>query len=92
MERRAFLDGWRGLALVLLLAGHFFPNRWINLGRLGVELYFALSGLLIGEILLVKRTSLSVFYWRRVSRVFPSLYHRYRACLVVRLPPPFFCN
>jgi peptidoglycan/LPS O-acetylase OafA/YrhL len=78
-ERVEYLDGWRGLAIVALLVGHFvnpfgFGSRLINAGRLGVELFFALSGLLIGELLFVKKVGIAAFYKRRVSRILPAFY------------------
>ena len=69
-----YLDGWRGLAIVFLLIGHFFPVPGINLGRVGVDLFFVLSGLLMSRLLFVKATPLPLFYKRRISRVFPSFF------------------
>ena len=68
------LDAWRGTALVLLFIGHFFPiYRW-DCGALGVELFFVLSGFLMGKILFVRKTPLKTFYQRRISRIFPAAY------------------
>ncbi|MFT3735397.1 MAG: acyltransferase [Rhodocyclaceae bacterium] len=67
-----YLDGWRGLAIVMLLWGHFFPVPGINLGVLGVNLFFVLSGLLMGRLLFVKQTPLPTFYRRRISRIVPA--------------------
>jgi peptidoglycan/LPS O-acetylase OafA/YrhL len=69
-----YLDGWRGLAIALLLVGHFLPVPGINLGRLGVHLFFVLSGLLMARILFVKPVPLGLFYKRRIARVFPSVW------------------
>lgn len=74
MNRSAILDGWRGVAIVSVLIGHFFPLPFFNAGRLGVELFFVLSGRLMGEILFVKKVNLPNFYWRRISRIVPVLY------------------
>lgn len=66
------LDAWRGTALVLLFIGHFFPiYRW-DCGALGVELFFVLSGFLMGQILFVRKTPLKTFYQRRISRILPA--------------------
>ena len=67
-----YLDGWRGLAIALLLIGHFFPVPGINLGNFGVNLFFVLSGLLMSRLLFVQETPLAVFYKRRLSRIFPA--------------------
>jgi peptidoglycan/LPS O-acetylase OafA/YrhL len=67
-----YLDGWRGLAILLLLIGHFFPVPGINFGAIGVALFFVLSGYLMSSILFVDKLPLSVFYRRRASRILPS--------------------
>jgi peptidoglycan/LPS O-acetylase OafA/YrhL len=69
-----YLDGWRGLAIFCLLVGHFFPVPGINLGALGVNLFFVLSGLLMARILFVRPVPIGQFYRRRIARVFPSVY------------------
>jgi peptidoglycan/LPS O-acetylase OafA/YrhL len=71
--RIGYLDGWRGVALLGVLIDHFFIKRGINLGRLGVELFFVLSGRLMAEILFVRAAPLANFYARRVSRIYPAL-------------------
>jgi peptidoglycan/LPS O-acetylase OafA/YrhL len=68
------LDGWRAVAIACLYAGHFFPIAGINMGAVGVHLFFVLSGLLMARILFVRPMPIPVFYKRRVARVFPSLY------------------
>jgi len=79
-DRVDFLDGWRGTAIFALLVGHFTAGfglgaRFgIDAARLGVELFFVLSGLLMGNLLFVRRMPISDFYKRRVSRIFPALY------------------
>ncbi|NYE62170.1 peptidoglycan/LPS O-acetylase OafA/YrhL [Duganella sp. 1224] len=69
----AYLDGWRGLAILAVLAGHFLPMRGINLGRMGVELFFVLSGRLMCQILFIQGTTLGEFYRRRLARIVPGL-------------------
>jgi peptidoglycan/LPS O-acetylase OafA/YrhL len=69
-----YLDGWRGLAIAFLMAGHFFPMRGINLGAVGVDLFFVLSGLLMGRILFVEQVPIRTFYRRRIARIFPPAY------------------
>jgi peptidoglycan/LPS O-acetylase OafA/YrhL len=69
-----YLDGWRGLAILCLLIGHFLPIPGINLGSLGVNLFFVLSGLLMTRILFLHRVALPSFYRRRISRIFPSVF------------------
>lgn len=66
------LDGWRGLAITFLLIGHFFDSSFFGIA--GVNLFFVLSGLLMARILFVQETSISVFYKRRASRIFPAVF------------------
>ena len=68
------LDGIRGIAVLLVLAGHNlrFPPGWV-----GVDLFFVLSGFLITRILLETRESpqyFKAFYLRRFLRIFPAYY------------------
>lgn len=69
-----YLDGWRGLAVGCLLLGHFTPVRGINLGGLGVNLFFVLSGLLMGRLLFLDTVPIRIFYRRRIARIFPLAY------------------
>lgn len=71
-EHFDYLDGWRGLAICMLLVGHFFPVPGINLGAVGVNLFFVLSGLLMSRLLFVKHTPIGLFYKRRISRIIPA--------------------
>lgn len=72
LAHRDYLDGWRGLAIVFLLIGHFFPVPGINFGVVGVNFFFVLSGYLMGQLLFVKNTPIPIFYRRRISRIFPA--------------------
>jgi peptidoglycan/LPS O-acetylase OafA/YrhL len=69
-----YLDGWRGLAILLVLENHFFPLARFESGPLGVDIFFCLSGLLMSELLYVRRVPLALFYRRRVSRIFPAFF------------------
>ena len=75
-KRIAVLDGWRGMSILLVLIGHFFPStlRLLNLGTFGVECFFVLSGRLMAEILFIRRGNLREFYLRRLSRVIPAFW------------------
>lgn len=67
-----YLDGWRGLAILLLLIGHFFPVPGIDLGIVGVNLFFVLSGFLMAGLLFEKKEPLGKFYRRRIARIIPA--------------------
>jgi peptidoglycan/LPS O-acetylase OafA/YrhL len=76
------LDGLRGLAIILVLAGHMLEFNFgihSDFGGLGVLLFFLLSGFLITGILNQEKSqtggiSLSSFYVRRGLRLFPALF------------------
>lgn len=71
-DRVDYLDGWRGLAILLVLQSHFLPWAAIDSGQLGVDIFFCLSGLLMSNLLFVKRVPLVQFYKRRISRILPA--------------------
>lgn len=79
-SRNVLLDGWRGVAILALLLGHFVHTHQLtlgvggpfNFGRMGVELFFVLSGSLMGRLLFIRQDPLPTFYMRRVSRIFPA--------------------
>jgi peptidoglycan/LPS O-acetylase OafA/YrhL len=76
-DRILALDGWRGMAIVSVLIGHFVGRfavpevEWI--GQAGVELFLVLSGRLMAEILIVRQRPVGWFLFRRASRIMPAL-------------------
>ena len=98
------LDGVRGLAALLVVYVHLFlrwvpptpkPVFWLRtlsgMSWTGVDLFFILSGFLIGGILLRNRESenyYSVFYLRRGFRILPL----YFALLAIFLRSVFGCR
>ncbi len=85
------LDAVRGLAIVLVLLWHYgacqlehnpgtalnFIRQALGICWSGVDLFFVLSGFLIGGILIENRESRNyfrVFYLRRACRIFPLYY------------------
>ena len=67
-------DGWRGMAILLVLCGHFYDIKWVWEDRMGVDVFFVLSGMLMSIILFEKRITLRDFYIRRLSRIYPVFF------------------
>ena len=85
------LDGLRGVAIILVLSFHYINNQLVNsvsslgsffckltsFGWAGVDLFFVLSGFLIGSVLLKTKASnnfFKTFYIRRLFRIVPTYY------------------
>jgi peptidoglycan/LPS O-acetylase OafA/YrhL len=103
------LDGLRGVAITLVLAHNFDiigapRGMWahavdvaLNVGWIGVQLFFVLSGFLITRILLHTQDSANYFagfYGRRILRIFPLYYGTLLVAfvilpLLVKLPTGF---
>ena len=85
---RSDIDGLRAVAVLSVIAFHVkfsaFPG-----GYIGVDVFFVISGYLIGSIILEEvragRFSLLAFYERRVRRIFPAL-----AALLILLSVPAY--
>jgi peptidoglycan/LPS O-acetylase OafA/YrhL len=83
------LDGWRAVAIIAVLLNHdlsWWPTSLLHqFGRQGVDLFFALSGILICTRLLEEekisgKISLRNFYIRRIFRIQPAALV-YLACI-----------
>ena len=70
-----YLDGVRAVAIVVVLALHWF-SWYVPLfhgGVIGVDLFFVLSGFIITTVLWRGATGYAAFAWRRVVRLYPAL-------------------
>jgi peptidoglycan/LPS O-acetylase OafA/YrhL len=74
------LDQWRGLALVFVLVSHgfYFTGRVYGIGRVGVNLFFFISGVLVFKSLTSHRDATgwgrTLHFWkRRARRLYPAL-------------------
>src|ERR1700751_1592145 len=99
-ERNGQLDSLRALSVTGVLIDHFWPTRildFVDLGHIGVCLFFVLSGYLITGILLRFRssieggrsdvaTALRRFYIRRFLRIFPPYYALLTLMVVTKFP------
>jgi peptidoglycan/LPS O-acetylase OafA/YrhL len=72
------LDGVRAISFLIVFVAHAGLD-WIVPGRLGVNIFFLLSGYLITTLMIRERAktgwiSLKLFYARRALRIFPPMY------------------
>ena len=76
LSYRPDIDGLRGLAILLVVIFHAFPN-FISGGYVGVDVFFVISGFLITGLITksIRADSFSFFefYGRRIKRLFPAL-------------------
>ena len=85
------LDGLRGIAILLVVSFHYINNQLsdntdklsrgvakvTSFGWVGVDLFFVLSGFLIGNVLIRNKTSpryFKTFYIRRIVRIIPNYF------------------
>ena len=77
------LDGLRTVSIALVIVSHCFYTFGLtdrlNLGQLGVRVFFVISGFLITGLLLKEldqtaTVNLGKFYFRRTLRIFPPYY------------------
>jgi peptidoglycan/LPS O-acetylase OafA/YrhL len=85
------IDGLRGIAVLSILVYHWvvqplnWAPAWHNL-RFGVDLFFVVSGFLIGRILLKTAQNFSevLFFWvKRIFRIWPLYYLLLVAVLLI---------
>lgn len=103
------LDGLRGIAILLVISFHYINNQLVNslspigkllakatsFGWVGVDLFFVLSGFLIGSVLMRTKESnnfFSTFYLRRFLRIIPNYYLLLVLFIIVQLLPYFSSN
>jgi peptidoglycan/LPS O-acetylase OafA/YrhL len=73
------LDGLRGLMTILVVLSHYFAEvphgiRALMLGWIAVDMFFVLSGYLVGKLIIEKQhhdNFFTVFYVRRACRTLP---------------------
>lgn len=90
MKRIPTLDGWRGIAIALVLFDHFqdsllhhYMRPWTQTGQHGVTIFFVLSGFLITSKLLEGPIDLKRFYLRRFFRLMPAAWVFLAALLII---------
>ena len=92
-ENSIALDQWRGFALILVLISHgfFWTNHVNGAGRIGVNLFFFISGILVFRSLNGSRQTSALkrglsFLKRRLIRLYPAMI----AYLVAMIPIVYF--
>jgi peptidoglycan/LPS O-acetylase OafA/YrhL len=73
------LDGLRGMMTILVVVSHYFAEvphgvKALMMGWIAVDMFFVLSGYLVGKLIIEKKhhaNFLSVFYVRRACRTLP---------------------
>ncbi len=90
LGRRPALDGLRAIAVLGVFANHAHAPKG-QIGFLGVDLFFVLSGFLITTLLIEERNrtnriSLKNFFARRARRLLPGFLLFGLACLVTVFP------
>jgi peptidoglycan/LPS O-acetylase OafA/YrhL len=74
------IDGLRGISILMVLTAHVYRPGWERIqGRMGVTVFFVLSGFLITRLMLREErdrgsVGLRAFYIRRAFRLFPLYY------------------
>jgi len=103
------LDGLRGIAILLVISFHYINNQLVqsqhpagkvlslltSFGWVGVDLFFILSGFLIGSILIRnkgRKNYFSTFYIRRIVRIIPNYYLLLTLFLLLLTIPYFSRN
>ena len=88
------LDVLRGIAIVLVLGSHMpASDLWSQIGWVGVDLFFVLSGFLVSGLLFNEykkhgQIRLGRFLIRRGFKIYPAFYFLILVTIAIRLRSP----
>ncbi len=86
MTYRPDIDGLRAIAVIAVILCHL-NESWLPGGFLGVDMFFVISGFLIGGIIYREASagnfSWKQFYLRRMRRILPAFFGVVICCLIV---------
>lgn len=86
---RPDIDGLRAVAVLAVVAFHYQLGSLFRGGFVGVDVFFVISGFLIGGIIFggIRDGTYTIagFYDRRVRRIVPALVAMYAGCIVLSL-------
>ncbi len=86
MTYRPDIDGLRAIAVVSVIFFHL-NESWLPGGFLGVDMFFVISGFLIGGIIYRKANigsfSWKEFYLRRIRRILPAFFAVVILCFII---------
>ena len=77
-----YLDGWRGVAIILVLICHFGNREYAKIGEFGVQMFFVLSGFLMSRLLFIRQVKINDFFAKRFSRIVPTFW-LYIICVAI---------
>ena len=90
--RIASLDGFRALSILMVIIAHLRIsnlNSYIDLGNLGVRIFFIISAFLISSIIIKQKSKgerwneLKNFYLRRFLRIIPALWLYFFVTIII---------
>ena len=68
-----YINGLRGISIILVLFYHLFDTNIFRNGFLGVDFFFVISGFILTYKYYTEQISLRVFFYNRFKRLIPSL-------------------
>ena len=73
MNYISYINGLRGISIILVLFYHLFDTNIFRNGFLGVDFFFVISGFILTYKYYTEQISLRVFFYSRFKRLIPSL-------------------